>query len=73
MNEHDLYYLRSILRQLRILSLSKPLTRDRRAADEVLASNIDWLGCFIEKWETAQEKQKRNFRVAMKRRVQSRV
>jgi len=47
MTENDLYYLQSILRQLRELQSS--LTD----GDEVLADNVDWLASLIARGEKA--------------------
>ena len=47
MSEHDLYYLRSILghlREFRSLILEGPTL-----GGEILADNIDWLDCFIDR------------------------
>jgi hypothetical protein len=66
MNEDDLCYLRSILRQLR--EFSGIITYEPSISSEVLADNIDWLDCFIDKCETVKQKQKRNFDVTMRQR-----
>jgi len=50
MTERDLYYLRSILGHLREVRAS--INRHAEGptiGGEVLADNIDWLDCFIEK------------------------
>ena len=67
MNERHLYYLRSILRHLRALKriLEDP---EPSLSGEGLADNIDWLDCFIDKYERAQRKQKENFSAAMRER-----
>jgi hypothetical protein len=49
MTEHDLHYLRSILGQLRELRAS--IEYGPTLGGEVLADNIDWLDCFIDKHE----------------------
>ena len=53
MTEHDLYYLRSILRHLR--EVRKYTERHGRVlpslGGEALSDNIDWLDCFIDKYE----------------------
>jgi hypothetical protein len=56
--EHDLHYLRSILGNLRALRKAISLINDVNAdlalpslGSEVLADNIDWLDCFIDKHE----------------------
>ena len=51
MTEHDLYYLRSILTQLRGVRAS--LRYGPTLGGEILADNIDWLDCFIDKHERA--------------------
>jgi len=51
--EDDLHYLRSILRNLREFR-STLLTHNLGV--EVLADNIDWLDCFIDKHERAAKK-----------------
>jgi hypothetical protein len=66
MNEDDLCYLRSILRQLR--EFSGIITYEPSISSEVLADNIDWLDCAIDRWERQQQKQKQNFDVAMRQR-----
>lgn len=55
MTEQDLYYLESILGNLREL---KSLTTQRQRKGtvsalglEVLADNVDWLDCFIDRHE----------------------
>lgn len=54
MTEHDLYYLRSILGNLR--QFRKALDNEASLGDEVLSDNIDWLNCFIDKHERAKSK-----------------
>jgi hypothetical protein len=49
MNENDLYYLRSILRHLQ--EVRSLLIEGPSLGGEVLADNIDWLDCFIDKHE----------------------
>jgi len=48
MNEDDLYYLRSILGNLREFR-SMCDGEGSMLGHEVLADNIDWLDCFIER------------------------
>jgi len=47
--ESDLHYLRSILRQLR--EVRSWMKEGPTLGGEVLADNIDWLDCFIDKYE----------------------
>lgn len=57
MSEQDLYYLKSILSQLR--ELRKFVSSQEQVAmlgGEVLADNIDWLDCFIDKHERKKSK-----------------
>lgn len=65
MNDGDLYYLKSILGHLREF---KSIVAPERSSlgIEALADNINWLDCFIDKYERAQQKQKQNFAAAMK-------
>lgn len=51
MNENDLHYLKSILRHLREVRSS--LEFGPTLGGEILADNIDWLDCFIDKHERA--------------------
>jgi hypothetical protein len=45
MTDNDLFYLRSILRNLKeFRDYARPLS----LSDEVLSDNIDWLDCFID-------------------------
>ena len=68
MNESDLHYLRSILRHLREMRvLRTALVDEPSLGGEALADNIDWLDCFIDKYERAQRKQKENFEAAMQK------
>lgn len=48
LTDQDIYYLRSIYRQLRQVMLSSD---DLSLGGEVLADNVNWLDCFIEKQE----------------------
>lgn len=65
MNDGDLHYLKSILRHLRQF---RSLVSGPSLGAEALADNIDWLDCFICKYEGAQLKQKQNFAAAMEAR-----
>lgn len=65
MNDGDLYYLRSILGHLREVQSARAYGPSIQG--EVLADNINWLDCFIDKYESAQRKQKQNFAAAMER------
>lgn len=51
MSANDLYYLRSILRQLREVQGALADTAAFSLGGEALADNIDWLDCFIERNE----------------------
>jgi hypothetical protein len=66
MNEDDLCYLRSILGQLR--QFDGIINHDPSISGEIFVDNINWLVDFIDKYETAKQKQKRNFDVAMRQR-----
>ena len=48
--EHDLYYLRSILRNLREI---RKIADGLSLGGVALADNIDWLDCFIDKHQRA--------------------
>ena len=52
-DERDLHYLRSILDQLH--ELRSFINYGPTLGGEVLADNIDWLDCFIDKRERALE------------------
>jgi hypothetical protein len=52
MTDLDLYYLRSILRQLQMF---KMLVDNPSIPGEALADNVDWLDCFIAKYERKQK------------------
>jgi hypothetical protein len=52
MTDHDLHYLRSILDHLREIRRSQQWVT---LGGEVLADNIDWLDCFIDKHRRALE------------------
>jgi hypothetical protein len=54
MTDKDLYYLRSILRQLQTLKVLS--VNDSSIPGEALADNINWLDCFIDK-ESRHEQQ----------------
>jgi hypothetical protein len=56
LGEDDLYYLRSILRQLR--ELRRAVKRGPSLGGEVLADNIDWLDCFIDKHTRVSDERK---------------
>jgi hypothetical protein len=57
MTEQDMHYLRSILNNLREFRVLANSTRNVSAlGTEVLADNIDWLDCFIDKHKRAREK-----------------
>lgn len=49
MSEQDLHYLRSILRNLREIQMRSRTSSGPSLGGEVLADNIDWLDCFIDK------------------------
>jgi hypothetical protein len=54
MTEHDLFYLRSILRnldELRQISMELVEAVGYGVANEALADNRDWLDCFIARFE----------------------
>lgn len=51
LTEHDLYYLRSIQRQL---SEMKEALADFSLGGLALADNLEWLDCFIDKHERAE-------------------
>lgn len=65
MNQSDLFYLKSILGHLR--EFSSTVSGGPSLGGEALADNINWLDCFIDKYERAQRKQKQNFAAAMER------
>lgn len=53
LTEEDLYYLRSILRnldELREVSLGQIGTVGYGLANEALEDNRDWLDCFVARW-----------------------
>jgi hypothetical protein len=56
LTDHDLHYLRSILGQLRELRSS--IECGPTLGGEVLADNIDWLDCFIDKHSRALSRPK---------------
>ena len=57
LKDNDLYYLRSILGNLReVRAYIGQFDRGPAIGSEVLADNIDWLDCFIEKHERANAK-----------------
>jgi len=49
MSDQDLHYLKSILAQLRELRDSR--VHGPTLSGQILADNIDWLDCFIDKHE----------------------
>lgn len=51
--ESDLHYLRSILGHLREVRSARIVVPGHSLGGEVLADNIDWLDCFIDKHERA--------------------
>jgi hypothetical protein len=54
MTEHDLFYLRSILRsldELRQISMKQVEEGGYGTANEALEDNRDWLDCFIARFE----------------------
>jgi len=53
MTDDDLHYLRSILATLR--SLRDVLKPGVTLSGEVLADNIDWLDCYIERLQRMQK------------------
>jgi hypothetical protein len=53
MKENDLYYLRSILRQLQEI---RGAAKEHSLGLEALADNIDWLDCFIESQSSRRKK-----------------
>jgi hypothetical protein len=53
MTDNDLYYLGSILRQLR--EIKDAVSYGPKLGGEALADNIDWLDCFIDKHRRALE------------------
>ena len=68
LTNNDLHYLRSILSHLReVRTLLNNFDPPQPSiGGEILADNVDWLDCFIDKWEKRQAKQKENFDAAMK-------
>jgi hypothetical protein len=58
MSNNDLYYLRSILRHLRELrTLVDPHSPQFSVlGSEIMADNIDWLDCFIDRHVAALER-----------------
>lgn len=60
LTDNDLYYLRSILGQLR--EVRKVVLRESEGASlvgEVLADNIDWLDCFIDKHQRERDNERK--------------
>ena len=53
MTENDLYYLRSIHRQLAELKEALADTKSFSLGGMALADNLDWLDCFIDAQERA--------------------
>jgi hypothetical protein len=54
MTEHEIYYLKSCLESLRSFrALVNTVDKGFSLGDMVLADNIDWLNCFIDKHERA--------------------
>lgn len=51
MTENDLHYLRSILGHLQEVRNARIVVPGYSLGSEVLADNIDWLDCFIDKHE----------------------
>lgn len=54
LTESDLYYLRSILRQLEMVKESLADRASFSLGGMAFADNVDWLGCFIDAHERAQ-------------------
>jgi hypothetical protein len=58
MTDNDLHYLQSILqhlRELRSLLSLREVDESGMLPEQVLADNIDWLDCFIDKHARALE------------------
>jgi hypothetical protein len=55
--ENDLHYLRSILGQMReVRKFMQGESKGWSLGGEVLADNIDWLDCFIDRSERAMKR-----------------
>lgn len=57
LTDNDLYYLRSILGHLR--EVQSAMADGLSLGGEMLADNIDWLDCFIEKHERRKAREDR--------------